>query len=124
LELQTDQELVYEKGKRSYSLSDLESIESVKSRILPGLLIGTAVGVGGGIALISTVGSNRGSSGDPTGTAIFVSLGGLGLIVLGPVIGALVGYALREGSARIIYPTAVSNSSGNLAPAVGFSGKF
>lgn len=118
---QADGTLMY-KG-RAYSLDSIEMIESQENILIPAFLAGTVIGVGGGAALMATVGTQKGSSGDPTGASLAAMAGGVVLIILGPLIGGLVGNAMQNESGQVVYPVAFKTATG-VVPGVGFSGRY
>lgn len=118
---QSDGSLMHK--NHSYSLDSIEYIESQENVLLPAFLAGTAIGVGGGVALMATVGTQKGSSGDPTGASMLAMAGGVVLVILGPLIGGLVGNSLQNDSGQVVYPAAIKSASG-LVPGIGISGRY
>lgn len=126
-QIQSDGALYSKRMNQTYSLSEIESIESFESRTLAGVGIGSIIGLVTGVTLLVAGGISAGNFEQPGYDKTLLSasiLGGTALIIAGPIVGGFVGYMWRLDTRQWVYPTVVTSSSGQLAPGIGISGRY
>lgn len=125
-EVKPDGTIFNRRTKSALQTSDINLIESYRTRALRGLGIGTALGVTlGATLLIAGTLASGGTEGPDSIPALFAGslVGGMALMALGPIVGTIIGNMSKTDYTKV-YPTTMTTTSGNMAPAIGFSGRF